>query len=261
MMKIKVVIVEDRQDDIELLSSYLEQTRDIDIVGIAQTKDDALEMIREKRPDVIFLDIELGEEHDAGIQIARTLKQKQDPDGPKIIFTSSFPEEFGVEALICKASYFIRKPSSQQDVEKAVLEIKNELKGIERDRLIAIKRERPLRREMRFVILHTDIVFAEFYIGDVIIHTKNASYIYSNCSLGRFVKRDKRFYRMHDQYVVNIDWITQVEHLGNGRIALKLKDEERIRKQLKSTNNGEEEHIKVGGRYKDALLKRLDGWR
>ena len=72
--QIGVVIVDDHALVREGLRSLLSQHEDIEVVGEAGTVADALAVVEEAQPDLVLLDLRLGEEE--GVDVARALRAK-----------------------------------------------------------------------------------------------------------------------------------------------------------------------------------------
>ena len=57
MGKINVAIVDDNERIVKLLEEILKGDSDIEVVGTSENGIDALEMIKDKKPDVVLLDL------------------------------------------------------------------------------------------------------------------------------------------------------------------------------------------------------------
>ncbi|MDP4179187.1 MAG: response regulator, partial [Bacillota bacterium] len=55
--KIKVIIADDNKEFCNILNDYLLNQRDIVVIGIAKDGVEALNLIQEKKPDLVILDI------------------------------------------------------------------------------------------------------------------------------------------------------------------------------------------------------------
>ncbi len=69
---IRVVIVDDHSLVREGLQSLLGQYEDIDVVGEASTVEEAVAVVGESEPDLVLLDLRLGDEE--GVEVARRLR-------------------------------------------------------------------------------------------------------------------------------------------------------------------------------------------
>jgi CheY-like chemotaxis protein len=83
---IRVLIVDDNAGFLGAASQVLEQ-EGLVVVGVASSGGEAVQALRELRPDVVLVDIDLGEE--SGFMVAQQLA---DADGIPIVLISAYPE-------------------------------------------------------------------------------------------------------------------------------------------------------------------------
>lgn len=100
---IRAVIVDDEQPAIERLRKLLSVHREVDVIGEAMDGLAALDLIEEKQPDLVFLDIDMPELN--GLEVARTLGVS----GPLIIFVTAY-DEHALEAFESSAIDYLVKP-------------------------------------------------------------------------------------------------------------------------------------------------------
>lgn len=81
-----MVVVDDNRPFLNAARRVLRQ-EGIDVVGIASTSEEALQLIEELRPDVILVDVDLGEE--SGFDVAQRLAA---PDAASVVLISAYPE-------------------------------------------------------------------------------------------------------------------------------------------------------------------------
>lgn len=74
MNKIKVAVLEDDKHFLKELISNLKEINFIDIIAYAETSEIFIELVKEKSPDLLLMDIHLSGESINGIQIANILK-------------------------------------------------------------------------------------------------------------------------------------------------------------------------------------------
>lgn len=89
-MPVRCLIVDDNPDFLRAASDLLERDG-ITVVGIASTGALARHACRELRPDVVLLDIQLGEE--TGFEVARQLAGNPRQDKPRVILISAYSTE------------------------------------------------------------------------------------------------------------------------------------------------------------------------
>jgi CheY-like chemotaxis protein len=85
-MSVRCLIVDDNRDFLRAASNLLERDG-ITVVGVASTGALARHACRELRPDVVLLDIQLGEE--TGFEVARQLAGTPGPDKPRVVLISA----------------------------------------------------------------------------------------------------------------------------------------------------------------------------
>jgi DNA-binding NarL/FixJ family response regulator len=85
-MRFRCVIVDDNPGFLEAARVLLER-QGVDVLAVASNGADGLRRARELRPDVVLVDILLGEE--SGLELARRMVEE---DGPKVILISTHAE-------------------------------------------------------------------------------------------------------------------------------------------------------------------------
>ena len=82
----RYLIVDDNRAFLDAAESLLER-EGLDVVGVASTIDEALRRARELSPDVVLVDIMLGDE--SGFDLARLLVEDGSPQHPAVILIST----------------------------------------------------------------------------------------------------------------------------------------------------------------------------
>lgn len=113
---IKVMVVEDNA--IEALNAQAALEADgMDVVGIAATAQEAIELAKMFRPDLALVDISLGGRDD-GVQLASALCRDH---GMYVLFVSGHFDEHRAEiASVKHALGFIIKPFSREQLQMAL---------------------------------------------------------------------------------------------------------------------------------------------
>jgi len=118
---IKVSIVEDNAAIRENLENIIVDTDGLELQGSFGTSQEALVLIPLMKPDVVLIDIQLGE-GESGIDCIRKLK----PDYPEILFmicTTFDDDERIFEALCAGASGYMLKRTSATELTRAIREM------------------------------------------------------------------------------------------------------------------------------------------
>jgi len=107
IVQIRCLIVDDNAEFVAAARVILEGCR-FTIAGTAATAVDALACVQDLQPDLVLLDIDLGE--DSGFDVARQLNARETSSGPQVIFVSTHPgDEFADLIAESPALGFIAK--------------------------------------------------------------------------------------------------------------------------------------------------------
>jgi len=105
---LRCLIVDDNVSFLEASRSLLER-EGITVVGTASTVADGVSRAEELAPDVVLIDIDLGEE--SGFSAARQLARLRSGAAPSLILISAHPEDDFAELVVqSPAVGFISKP-------------------------------------------------------------------------------------------------------------------------------------------------------
>ncbi|RJX23642.1 MAG: sporulation transcription factor Spo0A [Dethiobacter sp.] len=106
---LKILIADDNREFNELLTEYFHKEEDLDVIGNAYNGKEALELVREIKPDIILLDIIMP--HLDGIGVLEELNKMDLFPKPKVIMLTAFGHENVTQkAVELGAAYYILKP-------------------------------------------------------------------------------------------------------------------------------------------------------
>lgn len=100
---IRAIIVDDEPPARARLRHLLDDAGGVVVVGEAGHADEARELLRERRPDVLFLDIEMPEVR--GTTLAASLPEPR----PFVVFATAY-ERYAMDAFACDATDYLLKP-------------------------------------------------------------------------------------------------------------------------------------------------------
>jgi two-component system response regulator (stage 0 sporulation protein A) len=104
----RVLIADDNRDFAELLNEFIATQDDMEVCGLAYNGNDVIQLVREKRPDVLILDIIMPVLD--GIGALERLVESGEPM-PKVIMLTAFGQESVTRrAAELGVSYFVLKP-------------------------------------------------------------------------------------------------------------------------------------------------------
>lgn len=111
---ITTIIVDDESLARRGLMIRLQEFEDIEIVGECSNGRDALKMIIEKQPKLMFLDIQM-----PGLDGFDVVKGMQGDDMPMVVFVTAF-DQYAVDAFNVHAVDYILKPVEDERLQQAV---------------------------------------------------------------------------------------------------------------------------------------------
>lgn len=120
--KISVVIADDNKEFCNILNDYLLNQKDIVVTGIAKDGREALELIEEKQPDLVVLDIIMP--HLDGLGVLEKLHSMDLPKFPGIIVLSAVGQDkITQQAIALGADYYVVKPFDMDIFTKRIREM------------------------------------------------------------------------------------------------------------------------------------------
>ena len=217
MSNLNAVIIEDEINGQEALVALLElYCPKVEVEGIAGTVDEGKELIIEKKPDLIFLDIILGQEN--GFDLLASLQ----PVSFQIIFTTSL-DNYALKAFKANAVDYLMKPIEPHELVKAVDKARK-LAGTDEfsDKFASIlnafqkqQLERitiPSKTEGISIVEIQKIIYVNGSGAYSTFFLDNGQKILASNNLGYYVDLlpGKDFFRTHQSYIVNINSISRV---------------------------------------------------
>lgn len=235
----RVLIVDDEPAALQRLARLVEEIDSrIEIVGEAGNGLDALELARERAPDVILLDIAMREVD--GFDVVRHLPAPR----PLIIFQTAH-HQFAVQAFEHEALDYVVKPIRKERLADALERARSRLAATVRPALDAATLERagtafgyvPVPGA-RLLVRHggghrlaalTEIL--RFVAEDGVVYAKTAaSSPITDYTLGELEARTGgRFVRTSRAELVNLSHVERVAGNGDGSLTLTLTDSTAIR--------------------------------
>jgi len=120
--KTSIVIIEDHLLIRQLWSMLFLGNPELELVGESGQLDDAVELIKTQKPDIVFLDINLG--HDSGMDGIAAIR-KYSPGTRIIVISMHTQVAYAKKAFQLGACGYITKSSGQEEIIKAIGEIMN----------------------------------------------------------------------------------------------------------------------------------------
>lgn len=234
----RVLIVDDEPAARRRLRSMVEELGE-DVVGEADSGDDALSLARELEPDVLLLDIVMPEVD--GLDVARHLPEPR----PLIIFQTAH-SDYALEAFEHEAVDFVVKPVRAERLEKA---LERARRRIEQPPRPVISNE--LLEQIGSRIGPTSSATARrllvlegtghrvLRVREILLFTTDGRYVWAHTAQARFAttytlgELERRlgagFVRTSRAELVAIEHVQRVESLPEGGLLLKLANGQVVR--------------------------------
>ncbi len=221
------IIVEDMPDALKLLQKELTAHHpDIQVIDTAQSVVEAAKKLRQRQPDIVFLDIMLGDGTSFDIlEIVPELRSK-------IIFVTA-SDEFALRAFKFAAIDYVLKPYSSEELNGSIAKAKAQLQP-DSERLSILKEAITLPdTKPKRISLHTlekiivvdldDIVRCESDSNNTIFFLNNGKKVFVTKTLKYFADllTQYQFVRVHQSHLVNFDYITEYIKTDGGYLMLK----------------------------------------
>ncbi|TNE62467.1 MAG: response regulator [Alphaproteobacteria bacterium] len=266
MSKIRTLLVDDEPLAVRGLSIRLEAFNDIEIVGTASNGREAVKCIKELKPDLVFLDIQMPGFD--GFSVLRSLVGEAEI--PLVVFVTAF-DQYALNAFEAHALDYLLKPVDEERLAEAITRVRDAIaqrlaieqnaklveliEGMEtppKEALTAILEQPTESRDHRFDpqlrikdrghITIVDVADVEYIdaAGDYMcIHVGDKTHILRETMKTMERRLDpKIFQRVHRSTIVNLDQVKEVRPHSNGECFLTLR-------------SGTE--LKVSRSYKDVI--------
>ena len=223
----KAIIIDDerlaRQELKTLLASYPE----IQIVGEANNAETAIESIKQLKPDVIFLDIQMPGKN--GFELLEEISGV-----PEVVFVTAY-DEYAIRAFEVNALDYLLKPVQSNRLAETVKKILNKENT-----------EKSESKEQTQPLNDNDQVFVKdgekcwfVKLSDVRLFESEGNYvrIYFDKnrplilrSLNNLDERlnNRTFFRASRKHIINLKWVESIESWFNGGLMVKLRGGEQV---------------------------------
>jgi two-component system, LytTR family, response regulator len=231
---IKAIVIDDESLARELIKDYVSEFPELDIIGEFADGFSGFKGIRELKPDLVFLDIQMPKLN--GFEMIELLDEK-----PKIIFTTAF-DQYAIRAFELNAVDYLLKPFSferfKESIDKAVSRSDSEKPYPERiDQLKEhldskdeiINRIVVKSRNSIFVLPVLQINYIEAQDDYVMIYTDNAHFLKQKTMKYYEDHLDPaEFLRVHRSFIVKIEKIIKIEPYEKSSFIAVLKNNVKI---------------------------------
>jgi two-component system, LytTR family, response regulator len=228
----KAMLVDDAEDAIDALTAKLEVcNKAIDIIGKYTDPKMAVEEIKKKQPDVLFVDVEM-----PGMD-GFTLLQNIQPFSGAVIFVTAY-SHYATKAIRESAFDYLEKPVDIQLLRQCVDRLETRTTNSSQpaptgnaDKLQYLLKA--FNQQLQKIALPTnsgiimlplsDILYMEAFSNYTKFHVEGRQPILVSKTLKDFedAMLQNNFFRLHRSYLVNLNYITQFNKDEGGYVTLK----------------------------------------
>jgi len=223
-MNLRTLIVDDEDLARQLLREYAQEIGGLDIVAECSNGFDAVKLIGELRPELVFLDVQMPKLD--GFEVLQLV----DPV-PAVIFVTAY-DQYAMRAFDAHAVDYLLKPFSLDRFSKAVEHARSRLgEPLPTAALLATEATPPGQRIVRIVVKDGSKVhvipldkldYVEAQDDYVALHSDHRNYLKQQTISSIEAQLDPvRFVRIHRSYIVNMERIERIEpHTKDSRMAI-----------------------------------------
>jgi two-component system, LytTR family, response regulator len=223
----RALIVDDERLARKELMKLLEEHPMIEVVGEAVNADEAMQMVNDLNPDLLFLDIQMPGK--TGFQLLEELESV-----PLVVFTTAY-DEFAIKAFEVNALDYLLKPIQPERLSETISKLAEKERAKVTSSLGGGKK-----------LGLTDQVFVKdgdrcwfVSLSNVRLFESDGNYIkvyFDNNrpmihkSLNALDERldERAFFRASRKHIVNLSWVEGIEPWFNGGLMVKLRGGDKV---------------------------------
>ncbi len=215
----KCIIVDDEYPARTELKYFLENYKELEIVGEFEDSIPALSFFEKNNVDVIFLDINMPNMN--GMTLANILSKFNRK--PKIVFITAHAK-YAVEAFGVRAFDYILKPYSKEKITGCIESLVESYNKVNMEKEREITRITLWEGEKMFVFPLEKILVFEACDRETKVFLQNKIY-FSKQKISCLEKElPKNFFRTHRSYIVNMNKINEIVPWFNSTYNLKIEN-------------------------------------
>ena len=232
-MTIRCILIDDEVPAIRNLEKLLADIPEIEIVDTIPLPEKALAQIRKKKPDLLFLDIQMPGID--GFSLAKKLKENS--LFPGIIFVTGH-DEFAIQAIRHSAFDFLPKPVDQSDLKEAIhrFQLEKKEKSIPEQEsqftrqietlLARVSGQQKLKFSTTsgFILIDPDDILylqADWNYTELHYNSSKKELITQNLGLVETVLPSAGFFRISRSIIINTAYLTKVNRKKRSAVLIK----------------------------------------
>ncbi|MDH5368301.1 MAG: LytTR family transcriptional regulator DNA-binding domain-containing protein [Cyclobacteriaceae bacterium] len=228
-MEIKCLVIDDEKLARDLLMEYITEIPEIDVIGQCSKGSEAVKMIDELMPELIFLDVQMPSM--TGFDVLDKISHE-----PYVIFSTAY-DQYAIQAFEKNAVDYLLKPIDKERFKKAVERATERIKKDESniEQLISTLNQEEktqysahlfVQKSEKLLNIPVDEIIHLEASGDYsILSTANDQYV---CSTGISKLAEKLnpdvYIRIHRSTIININRLKEIEKHFNGGLVVRMEN-------------------------------------
>lgn len=227
----KAIIIDDEPLARDLIKAYLKDYPEVELAEECGDGFQGVKAIQQHVPDIIFLDVQMPKL--TGFEMLEVLDNI-----PFVVFTTAY-DQYAIKAFENNAVDYLLKPFSKERFSVALNKVKERMKDVaeESTKVKTMLENLPQQEEKTDrVVVKTGAKVKVIPVSELIYLEAQDDYVMLYTEEGKYLKQQtmkfyedqldaRQFVRVHRSYIINIDYIAQIEpyEKDSYRIALKNK--------------------------------------
>lgn len=228
MTELRVLVVDDEPLVREGIRAFLEREPDVRVLGEARNGEEAVEQIRELRPDLVLLDVQM-----PGMDGLSVVAALEPEERPAIVFVTAY-SEYAIRAFDLHAVDYLLKPFDAERFARALRRARARMSEGKAERLEALLATlRPVRTYPERLLLKQDGTVVVVLADDIDWIEAADNYVKVHARSGRYMVREPlkqieakldptRFARAHRSAIVNLSRVKSLDPLTAGEYIITL---------------------------------------
>jgi len=240
--KLRVVIADDERPARSFLKTILQDFEDVEIVGEAEDGAEAIDVIKETKPDLALLDLQMPIA--TGIEVVKLLKKSQ---MPLVAFVTAF-DEFAIQAFELNAIDYLLKPVEKARLretlnraaerleqtdfrEKESTNLKAAVTIYEKTSRQTLLERIPIRQRDEIILVPVSEIASIVADGELlhITNLQNKKFTINHRLKDLEARLDRtKFVRLSRSALINLEMIARISPLPGGTYLVALKNNQEI---------------------------------
>jgi two-component system, LytTR family, response regulator len=226
-MKINCLIIDDEPLARELLKEFLSHMPELNLLGECGKGTEAIAQIDERKPDLIFLDVQMPGMN--GFDVLDEITHD-----PFVIFTTAY-DQYAIKAFEKNAVDYLLKPVDEERfklaVERAIGRMNSEqnnvgelLRNMKTENRTSYDSHIFVQKSEKLINLSVEEIEHLEASGDYTILTTKTDQFVSSSGIGKLeeILNPETFIRVHRSTIININSLKEIEKHFNGGMVVKM---------------------------------------